>query len=240
MRQRTRIYGRSAQLGAHYIRISMVAHRPVSFNPWFRRGFPLRFSKIEKPENLLFVAKIPQKAAIWACSAVGSALHSHCRGRRFESDQVHHFEKNHRQIGGDFCLTTIIPQTEENSDHFWDPQAVSSDTPRLRVFVLYACWSRQFCSDLIVVSQQVTGGDFAGINQYANADRQNSSEISRYPYRAAFSFLMAYSPLICHMYCLNYFYGKVFRETMGKQRYGVRNRTPYPHLSKSENCSWGT
>ncbi len=26
---------------------------------------------------------------VWACSAVGSASHSHCGGRRFESDQVH-------------------------------------------------------------------------------------------------------------------------------------------------------
>ena len=38
---------------------------------------------------------------IWACSAVGSALHSHCRGRRFESDQVHH-EKSH------FCPQTKV------------------------------------------------------------------------------------------------------------------------------------
>ena len=29
----------------------------------------------------------------WACSAAGSALHSHCRGRRFESDQVHQKDK---------------------------------------------------------------------------------------------------------------------------------------------------
>ena len=92
------------RLGERCVRIPMAAHRPVSFSPWFRRGFPLRSSKIEKLENLLFVAKIPQKAAMWACSAVGSALHSHCRGRRFESDQVHHFEKNHRQIGGDFSF----------------------------------------------------------------------------------------------------------------------------------------
>ena len=30
-----------------------------------------------------------KKISLWACSAVGSAPHSHCGGRRFESDQVH-------------------------------------------------------------------------------------------------------------------------------------------------------
>ena len=35
-----------------------------------------------------------KKISLWACSAVGSASHSHCGGRRFESDQVHQ-EENH-------------------------------------------------------------------------------------------------------------------------------------------------
>ena len=30
-----------------------------------------------------------KKISLWACSAVGSAPHSHCGGSRFESDQVH-------------------------------------------------------------------------------------------------------------------------------------------------------
>ena len=30
-----------------------------------------------------------KRISLWACSAVGSAPHSHCGGRRFESDQVH-------------------------------------------------------------------------------------------------------------------------------------------------------
>ena len=34
-----------------------------------------------KPGSIIFV--------IWACSAVGSAPHSHCGGREFESPQVH-------------------------------------------------------------------------------------------------------------------------------------------------------
>ena len=39
-------------------------------------------------------SEIVQNKQIWACSAVGSAPHSHCGGRRFESDQVHQ-EENH-------------------------------------------------------------------------------------------------------------------------------------------------
>ena len=205
MRQRTRIYGRSAQLGERCVRIPMVAHRPASFSPWFRRGFSLNSSKIGKLENQLFVAKTRKKRQYGPVAQLGAHYIRIVGVVGSNPIRSTILRKITAKLAVIFRLTTIIPQTEENSDHFWDPQAVSSDAPRLRVFVLYACWSRQFCSDLIVVSQQVTGGDLAGINQYANADRQNSSEISRYPYRAAFSFLMAYSPLICHMYCLNYF-----------------------------------
>ena len=43
---------------------------------------------------------------------------------------------------------------------------------------------------MLPLTQQVAVGDLVGISQYANADRQNSSEISRYLYRAAFLFLM--------------------------------------------------
>ena len=38
----------------------------------------------------------------WACSAAGSALHSHCRGREFESPQVHQIKKTAK--GGLFYL----------------------------------------------------------------------------------------------------------------------------------------
>ena len=42
------------------------------------------------PENRAIIGK----HLIWACSAVGSAPHSHCGGRRFESDQVHQKERH--------------------------------------------------------------------------------------------------------------------------------------------------
>ena len=42
-----------------------------------------------------------KKISLWACSAVGSAPHSHCGGRRFESDQVH--KKHHPFSGWCFC-----------------------------------------------------------------------------------------------------------------------------------------
>ena len=91
-------------LGERSVRIPMAAHRPVSFSPRFRSDFSPKSSKIEKLENLLFVVKTPQKAAIWAHSSAGRAFGSHPRGRGFESLWVHHFEKNHRQFGGDFSF----------------------------------------------------------------------------------------------------------------------------------------
>ena len=97
-------YGLVAQLGERSVRIPMAAHRPVSFSPRFRSDFSPKSSKIEKLENLLFVVKTPQKAAIWAHSSAGRAFGSHPRGRGFESLWVHHFEKNHRQFGGDFSF----------------------------------------------------------------------------------------------------------------------------------------
>ena len=36
------------------------------------------------------MAKSRRESFIWARSAAGSALHSHCRGREFESPRVHH------------------------------------------------------------------------------------------------------------------------------------------------------
>lgn len=36
----------------------------------------------------------------WACSAAGSASHSHCGGRRFESDQVHLYHLERLASGG--------------------------------------------------------------------------------------------------------------------------------------------
>ena len=36
--------------------------------------------------------------------SLGRAFGSHPRGRGFESLWVHHFEKNHRQFGGDFSF----------------------------------------------------------------------------------------------------------------------------------------
>ena len=83
-------YGLVAQLGERSVRIPMAAHRPVSFSPRFRSDFSPKSSKIEKLENLLFVVKTPQKAAIWAHSSAGRAFGSHPRGRGFESLQVHH------------------------------------------------------------------------------------------------------------------------------------------------------
>ena len=48
---------------------------------------------------------------IWACSAAGSASHSHCGGRRFESDQVH-------QMASSFELAIFITSMGDFSmDH---------------------------------------------------------------------------------------------------------------------------
>ena len=84
------LFGPVAQLGERTVRIPMAAHRPVSFSPRFRSDFSPKSSKIEKLENLLFVVKTPQKAAIWAHSSAGRAFGSHPRGRGFESLRVHH------------------------------------------------------------------------------------------------------------------------------------------------------
>ena len=75
------ISGLVAQLGERSVRIPMAAHRPVSFSPRFRSDFSPKSSKIEKLENLLFVVKTPQKAAIWAHSSAGRAFGSHPYGR---------------------------------------------------------------------------------------------------------------------------------------------------------------
>ena len=83
------LFGPVAQLGERTVRIPMAAHRPVSFSPRFRSDFSPKSSKIEKLENLLFVVKTPQKAAIWAHSSAGRAFGSHPRGRGFESLWVH-------------------------------------------------------------------------------------------------------------------------------------------------------
>lgn len=34
---------------------------------------------------------LPYFVSIWGCSSVGRASQWHCEGRRFESDQLHHF-----------------------------------------------------------------------------------------------------------------------------------------------------
>ena len=44
-----------------------------------------------------------QNNQIWACSAVGSASHSHCGGRRFESDQVHQKKPWNHKFRGFFA-----------------------------------------------------------------------------------------------------------------------------------------
>lgn len=75
---------------------------------------------------------------IWACSAVGSALHSHCRGRGFESLQVHHPKKITAKLAVIFCLTSEIPQMDFCFDHLTGTALVNTMTPlqASRLFLL--------------------------------------------------------------------------------------------------------
>ena len=57
--------------------------------PIQQSDFPDLPLKIEYLKNPFFITFLIEKWSTWACSAVGSASHSHCGGRRFESDQVH-------------------------------------------------------------------------------------------------------------------------------------------------------
>ena len=82
----------------------MDAHPSARVGPKFWREIPPELMKAQNFKNPLFVPKNGQKAAIWACSSAGRAFGSHPRGRRFDPVQVHHFEKNHRQFGGDFSF----------------------------------------------------------------------------------------------------------------------------------------
>ena len=74
--------------------------------------FPSNFSsgisdfslKIEYLKNPFFATFLIEKWPIGACSAAGSALHSHCRGRRFESDQVHQNGNRRGFYHGDFSF----------------------------------------------------------------------------------------------------------------------------------------
>lgn len=86
------------------VRIRKDAHRPTMAGPQFWREIPPRFTKIENFKNPLFVPKNGKKVAKWARSSAGRAFGSHPRGRRFDPVRVHHFEKNHRQFGGDFSF----------------------------------------------------------------------------------------------------------------------------------------
>ena len=98
------IFGPIAQLGERTVRIPMDAHRLTMAGPRFRGEKPPKLTKTQNLKSPLFVLKNGRKAVIWACSSAGRAFGSHPRGRRFDPVQVHHFEKNHRQIGGDFSF----------------------------------------------------------------------------------------------------------------------------------------
>ena len=70
----------------------------------FSSDFPDFPLKNEYPENPFFATFFDEKWPIWARSSAGRALRSHRRGRGFDPLRVHHFKKNHRQIGGDFSF----------------------------------------------------------------------------------------------------------------------------------------
>ena len=104
----------------------MVAHRPASFSPCFRREFPPESSKIEKLENLLFVAKPRKKPQYGPIAQLGERS---VRIREVEGSNPFGSTISRKItaiLAVIFRLTTIIPQTAENPDHFWNPQAVSS------------------------------------------------------------------------------------------------------------------
>jgi hypothetical protein len=62
---------------------------------------------------------------LWAVSSVGRALHSHCRGRRFDSGTVHH-------------VIRLPVVREPNKMHI--RTANIGDIPKCR-FHLFVCWN---------------------------------------------------------------------------------------------------
>ena len=77
-------FGRA--FGSHPYVVTSHGSGPL---PIQQSHFPDLPFKIEYLKNPFFITFSIEKWSIWACSAVGSASHSHCGGRRFESDQVH-------------------------------------------------------------------------------------------------------------------------------------------------------
>ncbi len=54
---------------------------------------------------------------IWARSAAGSALHSHCRGREFESPRVHHRRVDKKDVNP-FFFPDLCPNTTMGNNRF--------------------------------------------------------------------------------------------------------------------------
>ena len=119
------IWGRSSAgraYGSHpYGRTSTC-----EFQPMISREFPPESSKIEKLENLLFVAKTCKKRRYGPIAQLGERS---VRIREVEGSNPFGSTISRKItaiLAVIFRLTTIIPQTAENPDHFWNPQAVSS------------------------------------------------------------------------------------------------------------------
>ena len=76
-------------------------------------------------------SEIVQNKQIRACSAVGSAPHSHCGGRRFESDQVHQEKPWNLRFHG-FFLTFLSfwwARSQAVSYHFYKMAPASFASP---------------------------------------------------------------------------------------------------------------
>ena len=66
------------------------------------------------------------KNSIWGISTVGSALHSHCRGQRFESAMLHHSPSENTVFGRIFYIihtkiTHSKPKIAQNGDTMKPP-----------------------------------------------------------------------------------------------------------------------
>ena len=70
--------------------------RTGTMRPDFWRAtqlFSVRFASPSKIEYVgRYLIRIPNRPVLWARSAAGSASHSHCGGREFESPRVHQMD----------------------------------------------------------------------------------------------------------------------------------------------------
>ena len=91
-----------------------------------------------------------KKISLWACSAVGSAPHSHCGGRGFESLQVHQVNPGdfRKKVAGVFLFLSFQAPVGETQQEL--------STPETSILVFPLCGIDSAASALGIKAKSIT------------------------------------------------------------------------------------